>query len=160
MAMFDARGKLNSDELLILIADDGQQARRVLDLVQALPSAARIVDQVGKAVRQSELQQYLEILRKGPPSTLPPVKGVERDDDASGIRERFVAVIDNNGDTIPRAPYDLSSKFHLAPGALLLQLDFWTLSTATVFIGNQVSTLSMNVCRYRRANGLACDNFV
>ena len=41
-----------------------------------------------------------------------------------------------------------------------LQLDFWMLVAADVFVANQISTLSVNVCRRRLAGGRPCDNFV
>eukprot|EP01062_Namystynia_karyoxenos_P024345 TRINITY_DN19478_c0_g1_i1.p2 TRINITY_DN19478_c0_g1~~TRINITY_DN19478_c0_g1_i1.p2 ORF type:complete len:446 (+),score=161.17 TRINITY_DN19478_c0_g1_i1:99-1436(+) len=39
-------------------------------------------------------------------------------------------------------------------------VDFWLLAGAELFIGNQMSTLSVNVCRVRTGQGRPCNNFV
>lgn len=44
-------------------------------------------------------------------------------------------------------------------GYWAMTLDFWALATSSMFFGNQLSTLSMNVCRRRLATGRRCDNF-
>jgi hypothetical protein len=45
-------------------------------------------------------------------------------------------------------------------GLTSMLVDFWTLVQADIFVGNQMSTLSVNVCRRRVAMGKPCDNFV
>jgi hypothetical protein len=114
-----------------VVADDGQQPDRAAALAKALPHGVR----TQQAISSSPMKQYLDQLRQGP-AVAETSRGVQ-------------------------APYNLAHhQFHTVPAALPILLDFWTLANVTVFVGNQVSTLSMNVCRYRRAVGLLCDNFV
>eukprot|EP00742_Colponemidia_sp_Colp-10_P017805 GILJ01020513.1.p1 GENE.GILJ01020513.1~~GILJ01020513.1.p1 ORF type:complete len:416 (-),score=40.67 GILJ01020513.1:5-1150(-) len=54
----------------------------------------------------------------------------------------------------------IRNRFHVFNELLFMQLDFWALAGADIFVGNQLSTLSLNVCRLRLSAGLACDNFV
>ncbi|CUG86717.1 membrane-associated protein, putative [Bodo saltans] len=116
-----------------VVADDGQQPDRAAALAKALPNGVRTQQAVTAA--SSPLKKYLDQLRKGASAS----------DTSMGVQ----------------APYNLAhQQFHTVPTALPILLDFWTLANVTVFVGNQVSTLSMNVCRYRRAVGMACDNFV
>jgi hypothetical protein len=114
-----------------VVADDGQQPDRAAALAKALPHGVR----TQQAINSSPLRQYLDQLRQG-----------------ADVAKTSQGV---------QAPYNLAHhQFHTVPAAIPILLDFWTLANVTVFVGNQVSTLSMNVCRYRRAVGLLCDNFV
>eukprot|EP00755_Sulcionema_specki_P038519 Sspe_Gene.111053::Locus_92250_Transcript_1_3_Confidence_0.500_Length_954::g.111053::m.111053 len=45
-------------------------------------------------------------------------------------------------------------------GVEAMLIDFWLLVGAEVFVGNQMSTLSVNVCRVRTGYGKHCDNFL
>jgi hypothetical protein len=120
-----------------IIADDGQQPVRAEALAKELPNAVRTQNVVAGSIT-TPVKAYVDSLRQGPPSIS------ETQQDPPG----------------EEPPYDVRSRFHIVPGALPLLLDFWALANATVFVGNQVSTLSVNVCRYRRAVGATCDNFV
>lgn len=52
------------------------------------------------------------------------------------------------------------SDFKAVTGShLSVFVDFWLLCQAKEFIGNQLSTLSINVCLCRRSRGLSCTNF-
>lgn len=48
----------------------------------------------------------------------------------------------------------------LAESTYWMLVDFWMLVEADVFVGNQLSTLSVNACRKRLSMGRTCDNFV
>lgn len=119
-----------------IITDDNQQPEKAKGLTASLLGAVRMLDVISlrATVDASPIALYLQKLQKG------------KADEANGRQLT--------------APYDLSSQFHRFPSTISLQMDFWALAQSDIFIGNQVSTLSMNVCRYRRANGLRCDNFV
>lgn len=161
--LFDVSGNLLRGAATYIVADDGQQPQRAKQLVNDLGDAFRIQDVVtatrdARALAINSFARYIAGVKKGPKATLPPHEIV--DENTVGTHRVFHAeIIEDDGTATP--PYAMSvSRFHEMPSALFLLIDFWTLANATVFVGNQVSTLSMNVCRWRRANGRMCDNFL
>eukprot|EP01060_Flectonema_neradi_P015995 TRINITY_DN22612_c0_g1_i1.p1 TRINITY_DN22612_c0_g1~~TRINITY_DN22612_c0_g1_i1.p1 ORF type:complete len:363 (+),score=44.81 TRINITY_DN22612_c0_g1_i1:140-1228(+) len=62
----------------------------------------------------------------------------------------------------PAVTSALTNKFDTSTykGTNGLHIDFWMLVEADYFIGNQMSTLSMNACMARRGRGRLCNNFV
>ena len=62
----------------------------------------------------------------------------------------------------PAVTRSISSTFNVATYSNInaVHIDFWMLVESDYFIGNQMSTLSMNACLARRGRGKECNNFI
>ena len=117
----------------VIIADDGQNQSMARSLLAQVPRGVRPQDLLEPRTRSPfRYREYFTTLRKG--------------------------LIATTGHVFPflMNPQSYAS----IEGFLVVQVDFWLLALSDVFIGNQMSTLSQNVCRWRLANGNICNNFV
>jgi hypothetical protein len=147
-ATVDLKDGDSAGDAWCFLADDGQQPDTVTALKRALKHS--------KVVRVPQLccdvSERLAAVR-APSGILVEV------DSSLPTRYRTALGVDRAGNA------DAGSFYVKAPareslGAAMMQVDFWTMAAADVFVGNQLSTLSVNVCRRRRAMGLPCQNFV
>jgi hypothetical protein len=146
-ATVDGKEGDSAGDAWCFLADDGQQPDTVTALKRALKHS--------KVVRVPQLccdvSDRLAVVRA--PS------GILEVDSNLPTRYRTALGVDRAGNADAGSFY-VKAPAREALGAAMMQVDFWTMAAADVFVGNQLSTLSVNVCRRRRAMGLPCQNFV
>lgn len=127
-------------DVTFVIADDGQQPDRVRKLMSQLATP-----QLGSTAGRATAVRIEDVwASKGGTDDVAPTLKL--------LRSLILTKSVRNGDA--------TDTFAASDAFFRLQVDYWTLVGADVFVGNQVSTVSMNVCRCRRAQGRLCDNFV
>jgi hypothetical protein len=127
-------GGLKLESATVIVADDGQNVGAVRGLLKLVPRGVRPQDLLDASAPVSPFRyrQFFSELRRGA---------------LEGYGFQF--------------PFTMNSRQYASVESfLVVQVDFWLLALSSVFVGNQMSTLSQNVCRWRTANGKRCDNFV
>ncbi len=119
----------------VLIADDGQDPAHVAALGKAL-HATRVP--ALRACDGCRFVRYVDSVREA--------------------QRRRQATVATEAGAVALSPF-LVRGGAVALDFFRLQVDFWALVGVDVFVGNQLSTVSVNVCRVRRSRGRACDNF-
>lgn len=130
------------DATIFLVADDGQDESRVGRLLTELGHGAQQLKRItgDSAPKHSPFQEFQHsvVLHRR-----------RLDEGAGGNREQL------------EPPFEVGqSGYAVVPSLFTLQVDYWALVMADVFVGNQISTVSMNVCRARLARSRLCENFV
>ena len=154
------------------LADDGQQPKVIEGLKNALGDAgvirgAEVVKgdaNVASAVKQVHARPRDSSIRgdADAPDALPAAASASGPMSAAlGVAAPATAkaIVNTAAFGVPGTFFADAGAKDAVPAALM-QVDFWAMAAADVFVGNQLSTLSVNVCRRRRAVGLPCDNFV
>eukprot|EP00658_Telonema_sp_P-2_P031622 TRINITY_DN23620_c0_g1_i2.p1 TRINITY_DN23620_c0_g1~~TRINITY_DN23620_c0_g1_i2.p1 ORF type:complete len:215 (+),score=13.33 TRINITY_DN23620_c0_g1_i2:318-962(+) len=142
----------------IFLADDGQQPQYVNKLARLFPKSRRMGELLQNP--KSEFQKLVMAITKSTSDGFPvsnatvvrsPLSDRVHTDITAAPNAALIPV--ENPATVVR------NRFRIAASTFLTQLDFWLLARCDVFVGNQLSTLSLNVCRQRLSVGKKCDNF-
>ena len=148
--------------IVVIVADDGQQPKRVETLVAALQDSSsaeggskvtalrlRDVFKTSGSLLGEDVSRAVSAVAFGswvPSPRCPPSLREQQQREGSAEEDLYAPIVRN--------------RFSTFASLLFMQLDFWAIAGADVLVGNQLSTLSQNVCRRRRSEGRLCDNFV
>ena len=139
---------LSPSKSYVFLADDGQQPQYVNMLAKTFTRSKRVGELLTNPA--SKFQQFITSIIHSTSDEFPSL------DPSNTLRapnsDAALVPVTNPGSTV-------RNRFRAAASTFLTQIDFWLLARCDVFVGNQLSTLSLNVCRQRMSEGKRCENF-
>eukprot|EP00758_Cryptobia_borreli_P010734 Tbor_TRINITY_DN5596_c0_g1::TRINITY_DN5596_c0_g1_i2::g.12820::m.12820 len=142
----------------ILFADDGQQPQRVKNITSQFSSLWQLRNLQMHKSQESLLRRFINTVQVIITSKLYNTDYLYAEDYTGSNDKGSSGLLKGMSWTRVENPQNVI--FRRLPHIFYMQLDFWLLARTDVFVGNQISTLSNNVCMQRLSVGKQCDNFV